>query len=445
MPKESRLLVIASRVLRAGVGVGMLALAFGVFGYLAATRPEPARIEQEIPPLTVRAMRVEFVPIARSWDGHGTAAAMQAANVAAQVTARVVQRPQRIEVGAPVKAGDLLLQLDQTDFRQRVTAAEQALAQLRADLEAWGIEFESVEERERLVRDEVEILQREYQRAVKAREDGVGSIQEVETRLAAYTRAQREAASLRESLALMVPRRARLLADMAAQDAALALAREDLARTTIVAPFDGILQRVTGRPGELIPAGAEVARIVNTDVLEIPLRLPLSAHRFVRLGDAVEFRTDRSLFTETWHGRVIRIAPEADPASRSITVYAELRQTDGFTPRIVPGEFVVARVTSDETIPRAIVPRIAVNRERVLVAQNREGGPHRVKAVPVRVSHTIDAAFPHLDPNETQWTVIESGLEPGQIVVISNLDALEPGMAVIVSETSNGSPTEHTP
>ncbi len=434
MASESRLLVIASRLVRAGVGVGLLVIAFAIFGYLASSRPEPRRAEQDIPPLAVRAMRVEFVPIARSWRGHGTAEAMEAANVAAQVTARVVARAERIEAGASVKAGEVLLQLDQTDFRQRVIASEQAMALLTADLESWGIERESLEARERLVVDEAAVAQREYERAVAAREDGVGSVQEVDSRLAAYNRAQREATSIRESLALMAPRRARLQADIAAQQAALTLAREDLARTTITAPFDGVIQRIAGRPGELITAGMEVARIVNTDVLEIPLQLPLSAHRFVRIGDEVEFRTDRGDSAMGWRGEVIRVAPEGDPATRSITVYAVLRQHRDA--RIIPGEFVLALVTSREVEPRVVVPRVAVTNERVLVASNSPGDMHRVRHAPVRVSHSIDAAFPHLDPNERQWAVLESGLEAGQIVVISNLDALEPGMAVVISETT---------
>lgn len=434
MASESRLLVIASRLVRAGIGLGLLIIAFAIFGYLASSRPEPARVDQEIPPLAVRAMRVEFVPIARSWHGHGTAEAMHAANIAAQVTARVVHRAERIEAGAIVKAGDVLLQLDQTDFEQRVIASEQALAQLSADLESWGIERESLEIRERLVMDEAGVAQREYERAVRALEDGVGSVQEVDSRLAAYNRAQRESALIRESLSLMAPRRARVQADIAAQEAALVVAREDLARTTITAPFDGVIQRIAGRPGELITSGTEVARIVNTDVLQIPLQLPLSAHRFVRIADTVEFRTDRGASGEVWLGEVIRVAPEGDPATRSITIYAELRQRRDS--RIIPGEFVLALVTSRDVVPRAVVPRIAVTNERVLIAGNSPGGPSRVRYAPVRVSHAIDAAFPQLDPNERQWAVIESGLEPGQTVVVSNLDALEPGMAVVISETS---------
>lgn len=441
MRAETRGLRVLSILIRVGVGVGALALGLGIFGFLASTRPQPGRVDRSDSSVSVRALRIEFMPIARAWEGYGTANAMDAANVAAQVTARVASRAREIEPGTAVRAGEVLMRLDASDFEQRVASAESAIALLRADLEAWGIERQSAEVRAKLARDEVALLEREYQRTVDAFDRGVTRETEVEAKLTALHRAQRESAALDESLARMTPRHARLMAEIAGQQASLSLARADLERTVITAPIDGILQRITGRPGELITAGMEVARVVNLEILEIPLRLPMSAHRTVEVGDAVEVRSERG--GASWPGRVTRIAPEIDSQARSITVYAEVRRSDGV--RIMPGEFVAGRVTSRVQEARALVPRGAVDAERVLIAEHGEDGAHRVRRAPVRVAHYIEARFPALDPIETQWAVIEHGLEPGDLVVTSNFDGLEPGMRITPSLTSRSARAGDTP
>jgi multidrug efflux pump subunit AcrA (membrane-fusion protein) len=76
--------------------------------------------------------------------------------------------------------------------------------------------------------------------------------------------------------------------------------------------------------------------------------------------------------------------------------------------------------------PRVLVPRSAVQRDRVMVVN----GDGRAEPRIVNVSYYFEGAFPDLHPIEREWAVISAGLGPGERVIISNLDDLDPGTPV---------------
>lgn len=439
----------AAATLRAGVGLLSVGVAAVVVWVLWTTRPHAPRETEAAPPLAVEVLRVAPVRVARVWEGHGTARAMNRAEVSAEVGGRIVERPERIEPGVVVAAGEMILRLDDADYRQRVAAAEQLLEQLNADLASWEIEKTRVEEQIDLLSSEVDLQEREYRRAADVLERGAGNTGEVEARLLVLTRSRRELALQRQALELMAPRRTRLLARIAEDRANLALAAENLRRTVITSPIAGTLQSVWGQEGELISPGTRVAAVVDLARIEVPLRVPVSAAGSIRAGDRATLRTDTH-GGPVLVGRVARISPESDASTRTLTLYVELTQGgaadassgvdgggrgDGGTPsgdgaaRLLPGQFVIARLEAGEPSPRLVVPRRAVDAERILTVVS-DGDTHRVRAESVRISHYLDGGFPSLLPGETQWAVIESGLEPGALVVVGNLNTLAPGMTV---------------
>jgi hypothetical protein len=54
----------------------------------------------------------------------------------------------------------------------------------------------------------------------------------------------------------------------------------------------------------------------------------------------------------------------------------------------------------------------------------------RVEPRIVTIAYNVDALYPSLHPHERQWSVIESGIDPGDRVIISNLDELRSGTPV---------------
>jgi len=443
--KPSGVWYVVSRTVRLGVGVIALAVAVGVVVVANMTRPEPERksvVEQA--PL-VRTVAVAERPAPKVWTGYGAARAMVSSEVSAQVSARVIDRPEAIEDGAPVRAGDLLVRLEAVDLEQRLDAAQQLVAATQAELDGLDAERTRLEERIELSESELAIERADLKRYVDALERGAGNRAEAERRQNAVTRVERELSGLLQQLEVWPTRRAGAQARLLQLRAEVRLREEELARTEIRSPISGYVQSIEVEEGELVSVGAPIARVVDLSQIEIPLRLPVSASGAVRVGDRVELRADGTANGSTagsgrWTGVVERIAPESDAATRTLTVFILVRQDpEDRARRLLPGRFVTGRVESSVAAPRLIAPRRAVEGDRLLVAakppasNSMNGAGRRASARRVVVSHQIEARFPDIDPNETQWVVFEDAdVEPGERVIVSNLDQLDDGSLVRV-------------
>ena len=425
---------------RALIGAGAAFLAIAMSVVLVVTRPEPVRMERDEPILTVRAVTLSTVRAPRVWTGYGTVRSMNAADVSAEVAARVVERPLSVEPGVAVRRGDVLLRLDPSDYEQAVASAEARLVALRAQREGLDSSEARWREQAALIEEELAIVRAELERALEARAQNAANIADVEIRMTAVRRLERESASIGQQLDDFPFRRASLDAQINDARALLETARLNLERTSVRSPIDGVIQRVDFRVGEMVQRGDRVARIVDLSRVEIPLLAPASALADLAPGDEVRASPDAP-GAEAWSGRVTRIAPENDPARRTVTLFAEVEQDVGSDGVLRPGRFVVASVTSASSAERLVVPRRAIEQGRVLVAESDAEAPEalRAGAREVRVLYHLDGRFPEIDPLETQWSVVEGDVRAGDRVIVSNLDSLHAGSRVRVGDPAGGS------
>lgn len=469
-PRPSRLppgraaLAAFSIALRAGVGVAALAASVAVFAYFVGTKPKPERRTDAQPPITVLAVGLGTHPVPRTFEGYGTARSMNAVELPAEVEGLVVERPEAVEAGRAIRAGDLIVRVDPSDYERRAESLSQDVEALFADLAALEIEQARLREQADLSREEFNVAQREMERMRSLRDQGVGNESELDNRVQLLNAANRALVGIQQQLDLIPSRRAATEARLAARRADLRTAQRDLERCTIRSPITGGIQRVDVEPGEWVARGRPVARLVGLDFIEVPLRLPLAAAAFVARGDQALLRPDGD-DGRTWRGTVSRIAPEAESATRSMTVYVEVRQevgqevgqdasasADG-TGLLLPGQFVLGRVEASTRAATLVVPRRVVNVDRVLIAEplpesdplaeeaRRAGAQRvmRVREVGVSVSHYTDGELPEVDPAEREWAVLTDDadspqrlLRPGDLLLLSNLEQLVPGRLIDV-------------
>jgi RND family efflux transporter MFP subunit len=449
---------VASLLVRIAIGLLIIAGAIAVAGVLVLNRRQALQT-----PLgeTVRRVRVvEAVPrpaeaLARTWQGYGTARAMDRADVAAEVSGRVVMRPPHIQPGVAVSAGEVLVQLDDADYRERMLAAQSAAVALAAQLEGIDIEQERLGEQVQQAGEQVRLAQWEIDRLEEARAGAAGSELDLMRQRAALSRLESERLRLRQQLDTMPSRRAALLAEVAARRNEAAVAERQLQRTTVASPISGVLQELDANVGEMMQPGQRVARVVNLERIEVPLRLPASAQGEIRLGDAARVYAGQGRGggaggngqNGVWQARVARAAPEADPQTRTITIFLEVAQeapepggtVEAMQRLLMPGLFVSAEVAagSGNGEMLLVVPRRAVSSDRVWVAVEDENGLMRAQPRQVRIRYHVEARLPNLDPDETQWAVVGSGVEPGDQIIVTNLDELAPGIRVDVVGRNN--------
>jgi multidrug efflux pump subunit AcrA (membrane-fusion protein) len=173
--------------------------------------------------------------------------------------------------------------------------------------------------------------------------------------------------------------------------------------------------------GESVAPGQRVARVVSLGRIEVPIRIPASARTALRIGDEVRlFSTGEA--KDMWTARLGRIAPEDDPESRTVTVYAELRQDDSAARPLAPGRFVEGEVVAGDGQMEIAVPRRAIFSERIAVV---EGG--LVRTFPVDVKFHLNQSLPALGLPDREWVVIENDLSEGTLIVLNKAASVVEG------------------
>lgn len=390
------------------------------------------------PPATTSALvrTIESIhrPSNRIWSGYGTVRTMNSADVVAEVSGRVIERPESIEAGNRVRTGDLIVRLDDTDFINALDSARQAVNSLQAQIQGLMVESEQLGAQVQYATQEIGAAKRDLDRVDQVIAQGVGSEGERDVKLASLMRSQRELSVLQQQLDLIPSRRARLEAELASQRASERIADQNVQRSTIRAPFNSELQSVTPRVGDWVALGSSAARVVDLTKLEIPLKVPASASSWIKLGDEVRIWVREPDNEPDQIGKVSRIAPEADASNRTMTIFVEVEQDESDADRLLPGQFVHGRVITHDPHDRVILPRRAVQSGTVFVASMVDE-KRTIEVVPVKVAYSFESLMLEIDPMETQWVALEIGYEPVEHtpIVVSLLDQIVAGMHVRIA------------
>jgi membrane fusion protein (multidrug efflux system) len=127
--------------------------------------------------------------------------------------------------------------------------------------------------------------------------------------------------------------------NLAVSTATVELARVQLEKTRIVAPFSGIVGLRHVSAGEYITAGQALVNLEAIDPVKADFRVPEKFLPAIRVGQTIRIKVD-AFPEDTFEGKVYAIDPRLDVAGRSLLVRAKVPNTDQ---RLRPGLF--ARVT----------------------------------------------------------------------------------------------------
>lgn len=249
----------------------------------------------------------------------------QQAMVAADAAGKVVSAP--IERGSVVKAGDVLIKLDERNAALSLQEAEATLASSQSKLD--------------------------WQKAELTRNEPLAKSKAISD--TEFQKLKIDLASAEASNAASVARR-----DMA---------KKSLADTSILAPFAGTVGERLIEVGEYVSNNSKIASLVATDKLRLTLYVPETAIGSIAMDQSVAFNVP-AYPNQDFEGRVKFIGAAVRDASRDLIVEAEVINTDG---RLKPGMFAEGRLALAEAKGVAI-PATALRTEgstrKVFVVQD---------------------------------------------------------------------------
>jgi membrane fusion protein, multidrug efflux system len=144
-------------------------------------------------------------------------------------------------------------------------------------------------------------------------------------------------------------------ANLNAAQAALETTRVGLRDTNLLAPIGGIVAKRHAVPGEKLVAEQQVFTIVDLNRLE--LAGSVGTHEVARLAPGTAVQVQVEGVAQPVAGRIARIAPAAEPGTRSIGVTIELPNPKE---TLRGGQYAIARATLADDTERLTLPVAAV-------------------------------------------------------------------------------------
>ena len=292
------------------------------------------------------------------------------AKLSAEVEGRLVMVA---DVGAEVAAGDILAMIEDVTLRLR-----------QRELQA---EIGRAEARLRFLEDELK-------RFAKLTESNLSAVTQLD-----QTRSERDVA----------------LGDLEVARSRLAQNDDQLARTKITAPFDGIVVERLMTPGERVTEGSKVIRLVDQQNLEVIARAPLEYYPFVQTGQLLDLRAGEL----TTLGEVRTVVAVGDEQTHQFELRLDLEGS-----RFPVGQTLrVSIPTADShkvlTVPRdALVLRPDGHSIFVVDANNQ--------AQQVRVTVGV---------GQGEQIEVHGAVSPGDRVVIRVNERLRPGQIVNIMDS----------
>jgi RND family efflux transporter MFP subunit len=224
------------------------------------------------------------------------------ADLRAEVSAVVLQVLK--ENGDAVKRGDALVRLDETAIRDAVNSAEASLANARQALDQ---------------------AQRQVTRQKTLRDSGMTSAQALDDAEVRRNAAQSE---------------------VSAAQTRVAQARQQLSRTVVRAPFDGVVSERKVSAGDTASPGKELLKVIDPSSMRFEGRVPADRIGLVKAGQPVSFRIN-GYGNQEFRGVIRRVDPLANEVTRQVEVLVD------FTPKgqhpKVAGLYGEGRVEAETT------------------------------------------------------------------------------------------------
>jgi RND family efflux transporter MFP subunit len=373
-------------------------------GILAAvimirSRPKIEKRPVSFPPPLVRASLIHLQDYQLVVNSQGTVNPRTESELVSQVSGQVIGVAQQFAPGGFFKKEDVLIRIDPRDYEFSLSRLKARVAQAQL----------------RLAQEEAEasIARQEWERLGKKEEP--------------------------DPLVLRIPQLAEAKTSLEAARAELNQAELNLQRTKIIAPFDGRVRVKKVDVGQVVSPGIPLATIYAVDYAEV--RLPVPDDEIGYLDCCLDYRTQNPAELDIdvklsasyggnfykWSGKIVRVEGEIDPLSHMITLVARIKDPYGRDlqserPPLAVGMFVEAEIIGRRVDDVAVIPRSALRGDERVLIIDKDNKLH------FRTVEVLRADF--------ETVIISSGLNEGERICISPLEAVVDGMEVRIVEES---------
>tara|TARA_B110000037_G_scaffold218749_1_gene282374 strand:+ start:2855 stop:4075 length:1221 start_codon:yes stop_codon:yes gene_type:complete len=341
----------------------------------------------------------ESVPLTVEAKSQGTVESRTETMLIAEVSGRIQSISNSFFAGGYFKKGDPLIEIDPIDYRGNLATAKSRYAEAKLAYEQEkALSEQAIEDWNELGK-------------------GEGS-----------------------DLALRKPQLEMTKARLESANVGVEMAKRDLDRTIVRAPYDGRIREKFVDVGQMVSARqSQLTRIYSTDTAEIRLPIALNDIQYLDLPEAysntaqaiskpkVSISARFGNETFTWHGVIDRTEGAIDSRTRLSYVVAQIdspyeKKNGSNRPPLKVGLFIDAKIEG-KRLPAAIkIPRQALRQDNTVYIVDKE---NRLRFKTVDVYKT-----------DTEWAIITDGLEDGDRICLTALEYAVMGMQLEIEPES---------
>ncbi|MBD0371134.1 MAG: efflux RND transporter periplasmic adaptor subunit [Pyrinomonadaceae bacterium] len=357
----------------------------------------------------------------RFLEATGSLAADEQTDVAPATSGKVISVG--VDLGTFVQKGAVLVRLDDRDSRIRLDQATaqvaQAQSQVRQAEARLGLRPGQSFNVERVAevasaRVALELAEKQLRRFERLIESGDVSRSAYDQQKAQRDQLQQQLEAARTQAQQSYAGIQTARAAVEAAQSQVASARKAIADAIVTAPIAGFVSDRPADVGEYVTPSSKIATIVRTNPLRMRIDVPEQAVSNIQAGQSISV-TVSTYPDRTFSGRVHHISPSVTPNSRTLTVEAEVENSEDL---LKPGQFATVRILLPQSDPAVLVPARAVK---------TESGTSRVFVIKDGIAQQ---RIVQLGQTEGDLVEIKSGVAADEPVATSNVELLSDGMPV---------------
>ncbi len=433
-PKPSMARRIVGIVLNLLVPLVLLAAALGGAKYMMDNPPTTERRPPVRGAVLVEVTPAVTVTQAVIVEGMGSVTPSRHVELKPQVGGRIAWMAENLEPGAHFAQGETLARIEQEDYQ---------LAVQQRESELHGAQAAVIEAERSLTNAQTNLMIEMGNQAVaKHGYEALGEEIEAENSDLVLRRPQLAAAAAQVKAAEASVQSAK--AAVEAAEARVRGSQLDLERTTIVAPFDMVVQRKLADLGDMIGAGSPLVEIIGTNQFWVEVALPQSDLQWLDVADEargvvgshVKLSNPTAWPANTYReGKVVRRLASVGERGRMahvlVAVDDPLSLQDPNNPPLLAGSYVRA-VIEGRTIDSAVMlSRDHVRDGRSVWVMTKD---NRLDIRPIDILH-----------RDRDHVFVTGGLEPGQQVVTTELSAPVQNMSLRTQDQTTTEATSAPP
>jgi len=347
------------------------------------------------PPITVQMAAVSTGDIGASMTVVGNLIGLQTVDVVPRTGGRLVSV--NVQLGDAVRRNQLLAKIEDFEIVEQVKQAEASLEVARATIRQREADLKVAE----LNFDRSKNLFGRQLLAKQALDDAESRYMSAQAQIDLSTAQANQTAARLEELQI------------------------NLGNTRITSPVDGFVGRRNADPGAWVSQQAPIVSVVDISRLRMIANVVEKDLRLVNVGDPAEVEVD-AYPGETFRGRIARVSPVLDPATRTATMEVEIVNSDN---RLRPGMYARVLLLIEERKGTMLVPKMAVvdfEGKRGVWTTDAENKA-RFVAVTLGIEDT------------TRMEVLD-GLKPGDRIVTEGAASIRGGDTLVLAGQAGGGP-----